>query len=453
MLVTIIAAIILLGIVILVHELGHFLAAKSVGIGVPRFSIGLGSPTPLRFRRGETEYVISWIPFGGYVKMATREDDGETAALEGGDAEEFPEEKLFETKPLWARMWVISAGVIMNFVLAWVVYVGIAAGAGRMEDPNTIVDRVHADMLPPRAEDLARIPAGAQILKLNGDTVTSWTSVQQAFLDPRSERLGLEVSGVAEPLMVRIPGLEAMERAAALNALEPYRPPRIAQVVPGRPADRAGLRGGDLIVRIDGDTARSWGQLVAAMTASGGDTVRLTALRDGELVPIAVVPREEEETDRLTRETRSVWRIGAQGWSETRHIRLNPVEAVAEGTRQTLARLGDVLFAVKSLVTGRISPRELGGPIIIGQMSGEAARLGWIYFLSFTAFISINLAVLNLLPIPVLDGGHLVFLMAEGIRGKPLPVNVRMRLTQLGLAFLLALMVFVIFNDVLRIVR
>ena len=175
MLLTLASALVVLGVLIFVHELGHFWAAKAVGIGVPRFSMGLGPPTRLKWKRGETEYVVSWIPFGGYVKMATAEEDESMAGLEGGSADHnFPADRLFENKPLWARVVVISAGVTMNAVFAWSAYVLLAATYGRVEDPTTAIAVVDTAGLPAAARPLASLPFGTRILRINGDTVGSW---------------------------------------------------------------------------------------------------------------------------------------------------------------------------------------------------------------------------------------------------------------------------------------
>ncbi len=446
---TLLAAIIVLGVVILVHELGHFLAAKAVGIGVPRFSIGFGSPTPLRFRRGETEYVLAWIPLGGYVKMATAEEDG-SGSLEGGDAAGFPPHRLFENKPLWARVVVISAGVIMNVLLAWAIYAGVAATGTQLVDPVTRLAAVDTAGLPAEAEPLTRVPFGADIIRINDDTVSSWNDVQMHVLDPGSDRLRFDFAGGLDPAIVRIPGTDGEARARLAGAMHNLREARVGTVDPGSPAEAAGLAPGDLIVRVDADTVRFWDELTSLIRPRPDQTVMLTVVRGEIASEIPVTTAGVSDQDPMTGKSTQVGRLGVFVAEALREVDFTPFGAVAEGWRQMTGGVRLVLVTVRGLVLGQVSPKELGGPIVIGQLSGRMARAGLIPFLNFMAFISINLAVFNLLPIPVLDGGHLVFLVLEGVRGRPVPASWRLRLTQVGMFLLMALVVLVVYNDVLR---
>lgn len=447
MLLTIGVTVVVLGVLIFVHELGHFIAAKAMGIGVQRFSIGFGPATPLRFQRGETEYIVAWVPLGGYVKMASREEQESMSALEGGETPpDFPEEKLFESKPLPARVLVISAGVIMNFLFAWIAYIMLAAG-GRFETPTTTIGAVDAEALPPGAEALAALPYGVEITKINGDSVRSLDAVVRAIADPSGDRLRFDFRG-RDAVILEIPGTNASAREAVLQAIEFVMEPRVGSVVAGQPAAAAGLQRGDLITGIDGDTIRSWTELVAGVEGRMGDTLILRIARNGQVVSAEVVPVEQTDVDPTTGETRRVGRIGISIY-QTRVVYSLP-QAVVVGTRDTWDRTRAVLFTLKAMIFGEVSFRELGGPILIGQVSGQVARLGLASLVSFMAFLSLNLAVLNLLPIPVLDGGHLVFLFLEGVRGKPLSQALRIRLTQVGLLVLLGIMALVITNDVFR---
>ncbi len=440
-----------LGVLIFVHELGHFMAAKAVGIAVPRFSIGLGPTTPLSFRRAETEYVISWIPFGGYVKMASLEEQQAMASLEGGELEEeFPRERLFESKSLPARILVLSAGVIMNALFAWATYSGLLMVHGRAVELTTTVARVDAAVLPEGAGALAEIPFGTRVEKINGQTIASWNDVIKGVLEPRSDRLAFEFS--TGSVLVEVPGVDAERRAAIARALIPLRKPRVGAMLAGAPAAEAGLEVGDLITHIGGEPIPSWDDLVAAVEPSAGQPLLLAIDRGGERVEIEVTPAENEVEDPITGELRKVGRIGINPKLETRRIELGLAAAVTEGARETWDNGVRVLIFLKGLVFGQVSARQLGGPIMIAQVSGQAARIGFDYLLSIMAFLSINLAILNLLPIPVLDGGHLVFLVLEGLRGKPLPQDLRLRLTQVGLFMLLGIMLFAVVNDVFRLV-
>ena len=458
MLLTIAAAVVVLGVVIFVHELGHFLAAKAAGVGVVRFSIGFGPATPLRVRRGDTEYALSWFPLGGYVMMASEEEAevdeaSGAAALEGGArTAAFPPAMLFEHKPVWARFAVLAAGVAMNALFAWAVYAGLAAAYGRVEDPTTTVVEVDTMALPPAARAWAGVPLPARLLRLNGDTALSWSLMQDRVLDLTVTDLRFEVAGRAEPVTVRFEGADSPGRVALLRALIPLWEPRLGDVQPGRPGARAGLQPGDMVVAAGRDTVRYWQQLVRVIEGHPGDTVLLSVLRDGAVQSVAVVPQAEEQVDRETGERRVVGKIGIGVDVPARRLRFGVAGALAEGAQRTATDAGMVLFAVKGLIMRDISPRELGGPIFVGQLSGQLARVGLEPFLGFIAFFSVNLAVLNLLPIPVLDGGRLVFLLVEAVRRRPLPRPVLIRLSQAGVAVLVAIILLAFANDILRLV-
>lgn len=451
MLLTVLAFIVVLGVLIFVHELGHFLAAKAVGIGVSRFSIGFGPATPLRFRRGETEYLVSWIPLGGYVKMASHEEQEAMEALEGGAVEQqFPPEKLFESKPLWARILVISAGVIMNALFAWVAYSALLGIYGRTEDPTTRIAAVRAEGLPPAASALAELPFGAEIERINGQPVASWDAILEAISDPASKTLRFELADRAAPLEVAVPGTDATGRIAIAQALVPLWEPRIGALAAGRPAAAAGLEVGDRILAVDGTPLRAWNDLVALVEGRSGEELTLRIERGGEILEVPVVPAEETIEDPLTREVRKVGRIGIGPQLDLVRSRFGPLAAIVEGARRTGDDAQRVLLTLKGMIFGHISPKELGGPILIAQVSGQVARIGVPALLAFMALLSVNLAILNLLPIPVLDGGHLVFLAIEGLRGKPLSLDLRLRLTQVGLFVLLGIMALALVNDMLR---
>ncbi len=448
---TVVSLIFVLGVLIFVHELGHFMAAKSVGIGVPRFSIGLGPITPLRFQRGETEYVISWIPFGGYVKMATKEDEGGVENIEGGDVEqEFPEHKLFETKSVSARILVISAGVIMNALFAWVVYAGMAFVYGNRVDPNTTLAEVRAEGLPAEALPLTAVPFGTEILSINDEPIESWNEVADLLRAGTTETLVFEFSG--EPGMIEVPisAFEIEKRVAVFDALVQLRQPIVGQVLPGTPAAAVGLNSLDRVVKVGVDTVPTWDAMVGMIEGRGGEEITIAVARNGELLSFDITPETAEVSVPGSDETREVGRIGIGMWTDSERVTYGPIASIGVGFRATANNIGLVLFSLKGLFSGAVSPRELGGPITIGRLSGQAAAIGPESLLLFMAFLSVNLAVLNLLPIPVLDGGHLVFLMLEAVRRKPLSVNVRMRLSQVGMVLLLLIMAMAVTNDIVR---
>lgn len=452
---TLLAAIVVLGVVILVHELGHLVAAKAVGVGVLRFSIGFGPATPIRFRRGKTEYVVAWIPLGGYVMMASEDDPEEqaSAAIEGARPDEgWEPHQLFERKPWWARFFVISAGVLMNGVFAWAVYVGIAAVYGQARSAPSAVASVDTAILPEAARALASISYPKRIVQVNGDPFRSWDQLREAILRPSSGKLALEFEGEARPVVVSLDDARGQDRVDLFRALRPLVEPRVGRVVPGRPAARAGLKAGDLIVGVNHDTVVHWEQFVKVVEQAAGESLAVRIMRGGSVHRLVMVPEPEEVPDPVTGERRTVGRVGVAVELPVQRVRFGLTGALAEGTRRTVADAGLVIFALRDLVVGRMSPRELGGPIFVGQVAGELAGIGLQPLLAFIALFSINLAVLNLLPIPVLDGGRLAFLVAEAIRGKPLSRTLRMRLSQVGVAFLLAVMALAVANDLLRLV-
>ena len=449
MLLTIGAVIVVLGVLIFVHELGHFIAAKAVGVQVLRFSLGFGKPL-VSVRRGETEYWISMLPLGGYVKMAGMEEqEGIAGDLEGGrPTEAVDPARAFDRKPVWARLVVLLAGVTMNVVLAFVIYATMAATIGTPELATTTIDSVAASQLPAGAQALAQLHFGDQILRINGDTVRSLDAIQEAVLQQAGE-LRFDVAGRAAPLVVRVDSSERT-RVALLRALAWLEPPRVGVVVPGMPASRAGLRVGDMIVRVNGDTARSWSVVLHVLWRSPDKPVQFDVLRGDALVHLVVTPERQVEKDSTSPRPKIYGQIGAERDPPVMHVRQTLAGAARAGVAQVAFRVRVVAGMLKSLVVGELSVREIGGPILIAQVSGQVARLGLERFLDFLAFFSVNLAVLNLLPIPLLDGGQVVFVLAEGVRRRPLPLNVRMRLQQIGFVLLVCLMIFAIGNDVVR---
>ncbi len=360
MVLTILATVVVLGVLIFVHELGHFMAAKAVDIEVPRFSIGLG-PKMVGFRRGETEYVISWLPLGGYVKMAGMADEEATGKLEGGVAEaRAPSERDFEAKPLWARSIVILAGVTMNWVFAFLAFSVLAL---RM--------------------------------------------------------------GVQEPIIV--------------------------DIVPDTPAAEIGLELGDKFLSIDGVTVRNPGQVSMVTEGQAGEEIDVVVEREGERIVFRATPAPVRLYSEFQKDTITVGRLGVSIGGDEAYRTVGAAGAVRQGWNDTVYWTEAILRILKRLVTGRTSVRELGGPIMIGQISGEAARTGFWSLLSFMAIISINLAVLNLLPIPVLDGGHMVFIVVEALRGKAVSIEQRVRWSTAGMVVVMGIMIWAIGNDLLRV--
>lgn len=439
------ALIVVLGVLIFVHEAGHFIAAKAMGIQVLRFSLGFGRPV-ISVRRGETEYAISWLPLGGYVKMAGLEDEGFAGELEGGKmATPVDPDRAFDRKPIWQRLVVILAGVTMNMIFAFVTY-SVLAYAGALkpdQTATTTVDSIAIQDLPAGAKALATLGRGDRIATVNGDSVATWGDlIERIVTEPSPVRLG--VSGRSEPLVLEFAPGDTTDRLKVARSMTVFLPPIIAQVQPGGAGALGGMRPGDRILRAGADSIRSWQEFVNAVRSQPERHLPIVVLREGTARTLDVVPEKKVETDPTTNEQRT---FGMVGVVAERPVLSAPgaVGAVRLGWRETSSKVSVILLFLR-----RPRMQELGGPLTIGQVSGQAARVGFAFFLGFMAFLSVNLAVLNLLPIPILDGGQVVFLVAEAIRRRPLSVQLRARLTQVGFAVLVGIMLLAFRNDVLR---
>jgi regulator of sigma E protease len=441
--------IVVLGVLVFVHEAGHFLAAKWAGIYVHRFSLGLGSPIPwLTRRRGETEYSISWLPLGGYVKMASREEDAAAAMLEGGESTAaVPPDRVFEAKPVWTRIVVILAGVAMNALLAWVIFVGLAYKNGRQVTPVTTVGGVDTTSLPAGAAALRSLAPGTRVVAVGGRAVATWNEIEDAILNSPEERITLALEGGHTATLDLHPDA-LTERAAAMQSLRPLIPAVVDSVMAGSPAATAGIQAGDTITSIAGSPVRQWQDLLEVVEARAGQPTMVEFARGALRRQVNLTLASAEVA--VDGAKRTVGRIGIYVDVPTRREPLSLREAVREGSAATGVAATQIVRTVRGLFSGRVSTREVGGPILIGQMAGRTALLGLDEFLAFMAFISVNLAVLNLLPIPVLDGGQFVLLLAEGVLRRPLPVKLRERLTAVGLVFVVLLMVLAFSNDIRR---
>ncbi len=346
------AFIVVLGVLIFFHELGHFLVARFFGVGVEKFSLGFG-PRIFGKKIGITDYRLSAIPLGGYVKMVGEDLDAEI------DPSEIP--ISFTHKHVLKRILIVAAGPAFNLLLAVIIFFWI--------------------------------------FQING-------------------------------LYVLKPG--------------------IAKVTPGSPAEMGGLKGKDLIVAINGKAISSWEEMAEIISGSNGKSLSLTVQREGERVNLSVTPQLKpgknifgEDIDRYV--------IGISASGETFEKRLNPLQATGESVVQTYEIMKLTIMSIVKLIQGAISTKTLGGPIMIAQMAGEQAKAGAGHLVFFIALISINLAVLNFLPIPVLDGGHLLFFFIEAVIGRPVNTKMREIAQQVGIFILILLMLFVFYNDIARI--
>jgi len=441
---------VVLGVLVFVHELGHFLAAKWAGIRVFRFALGMGKPIKkLSFTLGHTEYAVCWLPLGGYVKMASREEMAGDA-LEGGTAptEEVPPEETFEAKPVWKRMVVILAGVAFNVLFAWLVYSLVLLGAGQPTFPITTVGMVVDSILPPGAESLTQLQPGDRILRVAGREVETWGDIQEGIRQGAADTIVIEVEG-KPPIGVPLHRDALTERFRASEGLLPWLPPVLGPIAPGRPAARAGIQAGDTVVALDGEPVEQWYTLQQALTARPGETVRLTLGRASGRTEVTLTT-DAEVAEGAAPDVR-VGRIGVQvGGVDPVFRPLGFGEAFSEGARLTASTSTLIVRVLRGMLTGRVSARELGGPIAIAQGAAQTARAGLADFFMFMGLISVNLAVVNLLPIPVLDGGQFLFLLGEAVRRRPLSLRLRQQLTTVGLMVVVLLMVLALSNDILR---
>jgi regulator of sigma E protease len=352
---SIVAAIIVLGFLILFHELGHFLMAKRAGVGVLKFSIGFG-PKVVGKRIGRTEYVISAIPLGGFVKMVGEDPEEEVT----------PEDRqvAFQHQRLWKRMAIVAAGPGANILFAFVAFSLVFAMYG------------------------ARIPSEA---------------------------------------------------------------PKVGGVMEDMPAAQAGLKTGDLITAVNGTPVDKWEKLSETIRASGGNAVTLTVQREGAIIQVQVTPQAKPDKNIFGETLGTAYVIGIErGFDEEQ---VGPLTAIGMGAKQTAWWVETLFISIVKIFQGRIPAKDIGGPILIVQAAGQQARLGLEYLLHFMAVISINLGVLNLLPIPVLDGGHFLFFAAEAVLRRPLDIRHREIAQQVGLVLLISLMAFAFYNDIARVVQ
>ncbi|OGG04431.1 MAG: RIP metalloprotease RseP [Candidatus Glassbacteria bacterium RIFCSPLOWO2_12_FULL_58_11] len=450
---TVLVAVFVLGVLIFVHELGHFLAAKLVDVQVLRFSIGLGKPLFSRFW-GETEYSLSAIPFGGYVKMAGDDPaEGLEADVEEEQVSTDPA-RHFENKRVWQRFLIIFAGPLANFLLAVLLYQGIFYFKGAESFDTTVIEAVESKLLLPGMEG---IRAGSKILSVNGHKVANWYEVSRNIGDAESAATVLQLEGGEGEGMytVSVPTPGDTARQQLQDALVPFTLPLVGGVIPGKPAKKAGIERGDLILEIDGQPVRSWLEMTRIIHAKAEVPLSVAVEREGRRFELEVTP-EKGSIPQSDGTFKEAGLIGIQPQYEL--VSLSFTDAVRYGATNSVYMTLFISKSLADLVTGLTTRRisfgqakdVLGGPVMIGQMAGEWARSGRLW--SFMAVLSINLAILNLLPIPVLDGGHLLFLLIEVVRfGRPLSAHQRMRMIQVGLIIVFGLMILATANDLRRI--
>ncbi len=429
---TILSFIFVLGVLVFVHELGHFLAAKRVGVRVLKFQLGF-NPTILSFRRGDTEYSIGALPLGGYVKMAGESPEEGRAGS--------PDEFLSKSK--WERFQVLIMGPVMNLLLALgltAVVLHQGAQVPVYEDQPAIVGEVSPDSPAARAG----IRKGDHLVSVAGSRVESWEQFLFAVASRpnRESAIGLIRDGSEITLQVT-PEVQKDQSKYEIGVIGvlPDVHPHVPSLVQGDPAERAGVKVGDVIVAVDGKPITFSSQLRDAIAKKPNQEIKLSVLRDGSPMTIPVQTQNH----------------GANGWigigiqDAFKTIKPGALEAARMSVKKNIEWSGLILKTLWGLLTLETSPRQLMGPVAIAQLSGESAQIGWIALFSLMASISLNLGLLNLLPIPVLDGGHIAIMALEGVARRDFSIRVKEKMLLAGFVVLMMLMVTVIYNDLTRI--
>jgi len=436
-----------LGVLVTFHEYGHFWVARRCGVKVLRFSVGFGRPLLRWHDRHGTEFVLAAIPLGGYVKMLDeREGEVPPALLD----------HTFNRKTVKQRFAIVSAGPAANFLLALVFFWMLAMLGSEQVRP--VVGAVEPGSLAERAG----LMAGQEIVGINGKPTGGWADVNLQLIRRLGESGSLDMlvrnEGDSEPHNLQLQlddwlqGTEEPDPIASLG-IRPWRPeiaPVVAQLDPEGPAQLAGLRVGDRMISLDGAQLDEWQQVVDRVRTLAGQSVVLEVERDGQRIELPLTLAERGEGD----ERRGYLGAGVAGgeWpvEMLRTVSFGPVEAIGEGLRRTWTMSVLTLDSLKKMLFGELSVKNLSGPITIAKVAGASAQSGVGDFLNFLAYLSISLGVLNLLPIPVLDGGHLLFYLVEWVRGRPLSDRVQGWGVQIGISLVVGVMLLALVNDLGR---
>ena len=446
--ITITAFVVALGVLIVIHEYGHYVVARLCGVKVLRFSVGFGRPL-WRIRRGrdQTEWVIAALPLGGYVKMLD-EHEGPVATEEL--------HRAFNRQSVWRRIAVVVAGPAANFLLAIAFYWALFVGGVQEAKP------VLAAPEPGTVAEASGIARGETILKINGEPVASWQQVRWQLLQLAVERqpARLEVIDAKQRLTWRTLDLSRFDLEGfdsdplarlGLRLNRPDVAPIIGTVVPGSVAEAGGLRAGDRVISIDGGGIRVWEDVVRAVRAHPGETVQLQVLRQGDKFEIRLRPEAVQQNGERFGRIGAAPQVDAGAMKDlVATVRYAPWPALVLALERTWETSAFSLKMLGKMAIGEVSWKNLSGPVTIADYAGQSAQLGIGAYVAFLALISISLGVLNLLPIPLLDGGHLLYYLVEIFKGSPLSERAMELGQRLGLTLLLSLMAFAFYNDLNR---
>ncbi|REH37894.1 regulator of sigma E protease [Paraperlucidibaca baekdonensis] len=445
----VLAGILVLGPLIAIHEFGHFWVARRCGVQVLTFSIGFGPAIWRRTARDGVEYRLSAIPLGGYVRMLDERE---------GEVPEALQARAFNRQSVWARMAIVAAGPAINLLLAVLLYwVLFMQGDGGLKP---IVGRV----LPDSPAAMAGVQPGDELLRIGGRSVNNWESSTYALIDHMGESgaLTLEVrpSGATSAQQLTL----QLNQYLSSSDADPYRelgmmpwtpvmPPVIGVVQPGSPADRAGLQAGDRILRIDGQAIAQWAEIVEAIVASPDNAMTWDLVRANETFVLTVTPELDRSAMSGSRGRLGIGVVEAPvdiPAHYRRNANLGPIDALTAAVTKTGHLISLSLSSLGKMVTGLIGVDALSGPITIVKVAGQTADIGWQAMLGFMALLSVSLGVLNLLPIPVLDGGHLLYYAIEAVWRRPLPEAVQQLGLRIGVVIMGSVMLLAILNDIRR---
>src|ERR1700733_12009744 len=434
--IAIVSVTIVLGILIFVHEWGHFVAAKLAGVRVDVFSFGFG-PRIVGVKRGDTDYRLSVLPFGGYVRMA---GDNPAEERTGADYE-------FLSKPRWVRMIIAIAGPTINILLAFVIFWGIFWLVGLPSDPY-LRQPAQIAAIPQNNEGASGVQPGDRIVAVNGVRTNTWEKVLSQLKDePPGQSITLIVdrAGEERTLATKMP-----PASGTLYPVIGYPPePAITDEIGiGTPAEKAGMKAGDKIVAMNGRPVLTWQQLVESVRGSDGHPIQFSVQRDGKDLTFDITPVQGMGVD-----GNMIWQVGVSPKIQLDFERQRFIPAGKEAALQTTLGMEQILQVLKGLFTGRVKLGQLSTVVGIARESGRAAKRGPMDLLWLMAVISLNLGLVNLLPIPILDGGHLLMLAIEGTLRRDLSVAVKERFVQVGLVFLLGIFAFVMYSDIFKLIQ